>query len=336
MKPFSFDKSEEKIIIKSKEYVFKSNYNLNLISENKSNLKIIINGISILYLLYGRALYFKSLKGCDQCEFTCLNDLKLITDGIQNCLNSIGYFVFVLFLIHMNFCSFYILIILIIIYIELTIKDHDENFLHHGKLNLFALFSLTIMGEIIILFIVLYKNLFKNNKFFLLFLISSFFLIELIIILNNIKYDYYLKDWNKSLNNSYINNDPALYPCKINIHNNKCLINIFGPFLDFSKLLNIKCEKRTYNEKNILINNSNLKNKTEVKKIGYPIAIGNKEEINGEPILYSETLYEFVKNNLVDMDDKEQIGKLDENKKPEIIVDFSNSSFGKIEILYFA
>ena len=67
-----------------------------------------------------------------------------------------------------------------------------------------------------------------------------------------------------------------------------------------------------------LIINSNLKNKTKIKRIGYPITIGKKEEINGEPILYSETLYEFVKNNLVDMDDKEQIGKLDKNKKPEI------------------
>jgi hypothetical protein len=332
MKSISLDKNEEKIIIKSKEYVFKSNDNLNLISENKSSLKKIINGISILYLLYGRALYIKSLKGCDQSEFTCLNDLKLITDGIQNCLNSIGYFIFVLFLIHMNFCSFYILIILIIIYIELAIRDHGENFLHHGKLNLFALFSLTIMGEIIVLFIILYKNIFKKKKFFFLFLISSFFLVELIIILNNIKNDYYCKDWNKSLNNSYINNDPSLYPCKINIPSNKCLVNIFGPFFDFSKIFNIKCEKRRYNEKNILINNSNLKNKTEVKKIGYPITIGNKEEINGEPILYSETLYEFVKNNLIDMDDKEQIGKLDENKRPETIVDFSNSSYGKIEI----
>ena len=32
------------------------------------------------------------------------------------------------------------------------------------------------------------------------------------------------------------------------------------------------------------------------------------------------------------MDDKEQIDKFDENKKPEIIFDFSNSSYGKIEI----
>ena len=106
MKSILFDKNEEKIIIKSKEYAFKSNDNLNLISENKSSLKIIINGISILYLLYGRAIYIKSLKRCDQSEFTCLNYLKLITDGIQNCLNSIRYFILVLFLIHINFCSF--------------------------------------------------------------------------------------------------------------------------------------------------------------------------------------------------------------------------------------
>ena len=102
--------------------------------------------------------------------------------------------------------------------------------------------------------------------------------------------------------------------------------------LDFSKILNIKCEKRSSKEKNILIRNSNLKIKSQVKRIGYPITIGKKEEINGEPALYSETLYEFVKNNLVDMDDKEKLNKLDENQKPEMIVDFSNNSYGKLEI----
>ena len=172
MKSKLFDNSEKKIIIKTKEYIFKSNANLSSASENKSSLKVIANVIAILYLLYGRILYIKSLKGCDQSEFACLNDLKLIKDGIKNCLNSIVYFLFVLFLIHMKICSFYILIIIILIYIELTIKDHGENFLNHGKLNLFALYSLTILGEIILLFIVLYKNLFKKKKFFFLSLIK--------------------------------------------------------------------------------------------------------------------------------------------------------------------
>lgn len=159
----------------------------------------------------------------------------------------------------------------------------------------------------------------------------AFLIISIIIIIKN-KDEYYCKDWDKGLNNTYINNDPSLYPCKINIPKEKCFISILGPLFDFSKILNIKCEKRSIKEKDILIRDSNLKNKNRVKRIGYPITIGKEEEINRKPTLYSETLYKFVKNNLIDMDDKEQLEKLDESQKPEVFVDFSNSPYGKIEI----
>lgn len=327
------EKSEEIFDDETEEYMYKSNDKFKKRTNfNRIFKKFIINCIVIFFLLIGRKLYIRSLKGCSKTEFECLHNLKLIKDGINNCLNSIVYFILALFLIHMKFCSFFILIILIIIYIELILKDHGENFLNHGKLNLFALFSLTFIGEIVISLIALYKYLFKKKKFFLICLISLLFFVKTIMIIIKNKEDYYCKDWDKSLNNSYINNDPSLYPCKIKIPKNKCLINIIGPLFDFSKLLNIKCKKRSNKEKNILISNSNLKNKTEVKRIGYPITIGKKEEINGKPTLYSETLYEFVKNNLVDMDDKNQLNKLDENQKPEVIVDFTNSTYGKIEI----
>ena len=331
MKLISSDKIKGEISDKANENIIKKNDNLIFSSENKSTRNI-INFLSILYLIFGRFLYMRSLKGCSKSEFECLGDLQLIKDGINNCLNSIVYFTFVLFLIQLKICSSYILIILIIIYIELIIRDHGENFLNHGKLNLFALFSLTIIGEIIILFIVLYKHLFKKKKLFLICLISILFLITSIIIILKNKEDYYCKDWDKGLNNSYINNDPSIYPCKINIPKDKCLISILGPLFDFSKILNLKCVKRSSKEKDNLIINSNLKNKTKIKRIGYPITIGKKEEINGEPTLYSETLYEFVKNNLVDMDDREQLNKLDEYQKPEVIVNFSNNLYGKLDI----
>ena len=321
------------MIIKTNENIIISNdkFKKNSIF-NRRFKKAIINFIVILYLIIGRILYIRSLKGCKKSEFDCLKNLKLIKDGINNCLNSAVYFILVLFFIHMRICSFLILIILILIYIELIIRDNGENFLNHGKLNLFALFSLTFIGEIVILFFLFYKYLFKKKKFFLITLISSCSLMGLIIIVIKNKEDYYCKDWDKSLNNSYINNDPSLYPCKINIPKNKCLINILGTLFDFSKILNIKCEKRSNEEKNILISNSNLKNKNKIKRIGYPITIGKKEEINGESILYSKTLYKYVKNNLVDMDDKKILDKLDKNQKPEVIVDFSNNSYGKLEI----
>jgi len=331
MKLVSSNKIEGDFYEKAHECIIKKNDNLIFSFENKSTLKNFINCISILYLIFGRFLYIRSLKGCNKSEFVCLNDLQLIKDGISDCLNSIVYFTFVLFLIQLKICSFYILIIQIIIYFELIIRDHGENFLNHGKLNLFALFSLTMIGEIIILIIVLYKNLFKKKKLFSICLISFLFLIKSIKIIIKNKEDYFCKDWDKGLNNSYINNDPLIYPCKINIPKDKCLINILGPLFDFSKILNLKCVKRSNKEKNNLIINSNLKNKTKIKRIGYPITIGKKEEINGEPVLYSETLYEFVKNNLVDMDDKEQLNKLDENQKPEVIANFSNNLYGKLE-----
>ena len=86
------------------------------------------------------------------------------------------------------------------------------------------------MGEIIVLLLCCIKIYLKKNIFIILDIII--FLIELIFILNIIKYDYYCKDWKNSLNNSFI-------------YNNK---NI-GPFFNFSKIFNIKCEKRSYNEK---------------------------------------------------------------------------------------
>jgi hypothetical protein len=145
----SFDNEEDEYIMKSNDK-FKKKHIF-----NRRFKKNIINFIVILYLIFGRILYIRSLKGCSKSEFDCLKNLKLIKDGISNCLHSTFYFILVLFFIHMRICSFFILFILILIYIELIIRDNGENFLNHGKLNLFALFSLTFIGEIIILLIVL-------------------------------------------------------------------------------------------------------------------------------------------------------------------------------------
>ena len=85
MKLISSDKSEKEISHRANKCIIKKNDNSFFSSENKSNLKVIANCISILYLIYGRFLYIRSLKGCSYSEFDCLNDLQLIKDGINNC-----------------------------------------------------------------------------------------------------------------------------------------------------------------------------------------------------------------------------------------------------------
>ena len=77
---------------------------------------------------------------------------------------------------------------------------------------------------------------------------------------------------------------------------------------------------------------SNFSNTEKIKKIGYPITIGKEDEIKGRPAMYAKFLLEFVKNNLINLDDEKQNYLLEENKKPEIYVDFSNNPFGELKI----
>jgi hypothetical protein len=144
------------------------------------------------------------------------------------------------------------------------------------------------------------------------------------------KDQYNCKNWSKGLNNTYINNDPSIYPCSINIPK-KCIINIISPFLDFSYFFNIKCEKRNEKEKHFLKDFSNLYNKSNIKRIGYPITIGDNDEIKGKSAMYSRTLLKFVKENLIDIDDN-YLNKSNIKKVPEVIVDFRKNPFGELKI----
>ena len=95
-----------------------------------------------------------------------------------------------------------------------------------------------------------------------------------------------------------------MYSCSVDIPRSKCFIDILSPLLDLSKLLKIKCEKRKDKEKYILKLSSNLNSLKEIKKIGYPITVNSKGEIKGKPALYSDTLMNFVLNNMINLDDK--------------------------------
>ena len=214
--------------------------------------------------------------------------------------------------------------------IELLYKDHGESYQNHGLLNFEGLILLLLIGEIIILLILLIlKNIYKK-KYISIIIIFIFFLTILYLIYITYKDQYYCKNWSKGLNNTYINNDPSIYPCSINIPK-KCLINIISPFLDFSYFFNIKCEKRNEKEKYFLKEFSNLYNKSNIKRIGYPITIGDNDEIKGIPPMYSRTLLKFVKENLIDIDNN-YLNKSNIKKVPEVIVDFRKNPFGELKI----
>jgi hypothetical protein len=295
-------------------------------------IKLFFEIIALPYLLIGRHLYIISLKGCNKSEYDCLFDIQYIIDDINNCVQSTFYFIFVLFLIQMNLCSKYYLIVIFAFFAEFIIADRGSTFLNHGILNILGFFVILSFGEIIILIIVLFYKLYRcKNRIPFFFSVIIFSIFTSIFIFKN-KDNFFCKDWDKGLNNTYIENNSSKYPCKMKIPKSKCLINIVRPFLDASKFAGIKCEKRQEKEKYLLKNFLNYANNTHIKRIGYPITIGKNPEIVGKPAMYSGTLLEFVKNNLINMDDKEQLNKLEDYQKPEVIVDFNKDPYGQIQI----
>ena len=327
LKFFNRENEYSRLLSKSKNYQ-------KLCLLKKCSIKIIFNILAFVFLIIARNLYIKSLLGCDGNEFKCIinSSMKYILDDIYYCTHSVLYFLYFLFIFHLKLCSFYQIFIFLLIILELILKDNGDSFLHHGFLNLSALFILLFLGELFIFILILFINLFKKHKFFHLTQLLVVMNLLFILIYFNNKHKYYCKDWSKGLNETYINNNKTIYSCSINIPQEKCLIDIFSRILDLSHILHINCDKRKEKEKVLLKQISNLNNTDEITKIGYPITIGKTDEIKGRPAMYAKTLLDFVKNNLINLNDTNQIKNLEDRNKPEVYVDFSSNPYGKLNI----
>ena len=315
------------LIENEKYYKVKIN-NINKIKKKYKRFLKYFKEIIILIIIYiGRYLYIKSLIGCNGDEFSCLHNIKFIYEGINYCIKSSLLFLIVLFLIQLKITNYYNIIIVFIIFIEFIFKDRGSSFNHHGALNLLGFFVILITGELIILIIISYIKLITNKSIRIIFFVFLFLLFFFLFI--KFKDKYYCKNWDRGLNMTYIDNNSKSYPCKIIIPKNKCLIDIFGPLLDFSRFIN--CNNRKNKEKHLLYDISNLRNKTNnVKRIGYPITISKKPQSSTS--LYDRKLFRFMKNNLIDMDNFDQLKKLSKRKRPEIILDYTKDPFGELNI----
>ena len=134
-------------------------------------------------------------------------------------------------------------------------------------------------------------------------------------------------DWKKGLNNRYIDNNINKYGCKIKLPK-LCFYKIGTFFLDISKISRIKCGKDSKAKNNILEFSNSKYITSNTTRFGFPLV--NKVCI---PFKYiRENIKMFTKQNLVDMDNKEQLKKIGKENIPEIIVDFSENPNGKMII----
>ena len=207
------------------------------------------------------------------------------------------------------------------------------NFIDHGFFNFFFYFIIIIIISIIMspYNLILYCNKDKNRKLLLIYLGSTFFLVfsfyyfYLLILKSN------CGGWEKGLNNTSLENNSSKYGCKIKIPKT-CAFKLLHKLQDYTKIMNIDC--KTLNNAKLKeiflsnINSSYINNNT--KRFGFPLT--NKDPICFNDSFDTNVIYQYVFNNIVDMDDKEILDKYFNNKLPEIEIDFSDNDKPKLII----
>ena len=139
------------------------------------------------------------------------------------------------------------------------------------------------------------------------------------------------KSLGNGLNNTYILNDINKYQCNI-VFPKSCPYKIFTYFLDLTKFKKIKCQNRNNNEKIKFLKYSKgsrfvSKNTTH---FGFPIT-NKASECLKKSNIDIDNFVSYVKNNLIDMDNKNIINKISKENIPEVEVDFFKN-YGQMKI----
>ena len=220
------------------------------------------------------------------------------------------------------------LIHIIIIFIFFYKYSHGLNFNDHGFFNFFYYFVLLALFTIVLIpldFILKQKKTNNSVKIILIYILSIiFFNLFLLTTKQN------CTDWRKGLNNTFIENDKSKYGCQIQIPKT-CIYKLLEYFQDYSKLLKKTCEDKKKGEflrKKILkLSHSPFIN-NETKLIGYPLFNKDLKAF----LDFSNNLYNYFLNNLIDMENNKLLNTYIKEKIPEVIINFTNINEPKMVI----
>lgn len=289
------------------------------------------NYFSFIFFLFSYYLYFLSLEKCKNGYDNCSLKFKWIKSKLNQAIYSSLILSILLEAIILNIISKIHLIHLIIIFLLFLLYSHGNEFENHGLFNFIGCFIIIIL----ILFILIPMNFFiyliKKKKIYII-IYTTILSIQITIIYYYIHPYINCNEWEKGLNNTFIENNIKKYGCQIKFPK-FCLYKIGKYFLDITKNFNFECGKKD-TKKLILKNSKSLYINKTTKRIGFPLT-------NKDPIYFKDYPQEFfvgkgkffhyVMNNLIDMDNKEQIDKLKGNI-PEIIIDYTKNPFGEMSV----
>ena len=204
-----------------------------------------------------------------------------------------------------------------------------SDFFDHGYFNITGGFIFYIL---IIIFILPFNGFFYFSKDKIKLIIYCILLIFVILLYYIFSHFYMSCDgWEKGLNNTYIQNDENKYGCEIPFPK-FCPFKIYSPFIDLTRWLKIDCkDKNKYARNNLLKLSKSPSINKNTKRFGFPLTNNASECLLLSPI-DNNRFFEYIRENLIDMDNKEVLSKLKKEEIPEVVVDFSKDEFGEFKI----
>jgi len=294
----------------------------------KVRLKLGFSLIAYAFFLLSYYLYYLALEKCLEGQFRCSIKIGWIYKKIAQVFISSFILVILFEFMFLKLITKLHLIHVFIVQLFFFIYSHGQEFYDHGLFNFLGHIIIIISTLILILPFNILMYLIKNRKKSLIFIFSSFLIFLFFFSIYFIHSKTNCKDWHMGLNNTYIENDEKKFGCQIKFP--KFCPYKFGTYLlDLSKIYNIKCGLHLNGKKNTLkYSNSKYINKNTTR-FGYPLT--NKDPICLRRYTKKSNIIIYVKNHLLDMDNKELLIKEKDNI-PEIIVDFSKNKSGELII----
>ena len=311
----------KKIFLLKRKFCFSKR----IINVIKELIGVFISSISYFY-------YYSSLEVCLKGQEVCSTLIEWQLIKVNQEFKSCILMAFIFELMFYKLLSYLHLIHFIFVLIAFYIYSHGMEFEDHGYYNFIYFFIIIILIIILLIpFNILVYIIRKKKK-----LINLFIYILFLILLFNFFYQFvFIKgsncgDWGKGLNKTSIKNNNSKYSCQIQFPK-KCSYKLFYFFQDYTKIMKKNCTKKKKKKlRENLIKSSNSPFITkETKRFGYPLS-------NKDPTCIQKENRKILKNhflsNLVDMDNKQILDKYFKNKIPEVLVDFTDNTQGKIKI----
>ena len=286
------------------------------------------NKIYLILFFISYFLFFLSLEKCYDGEDKCCQKNKWIKKKLIEEIISCIIISILFELIILKKASIFHILHFIVSFKSFYKYSHGILFEDHGYYNIFGFFLIIIAFIIIMIpFNLIYYS--KNKKIIIYYILLVLILIYFIYIIIFRKF-IGCRDWEKGLNNTYINNNNKKYGCQIKIPKD-CPYKLGKYFLYKTKLSGLKCLSFSLKNKNNLLKHSKspyINNNTKI--FGYPLMnnddIWTKDNNNDYKILTSH----FI-DNLIDMENFTKKNDIKINRT-EIKVDFSENPYGELVI----